>query len=99
MTDKNIQRTISVLRVVAKLPLWFLYLISDLGYFVVCYLVRYRNKVIKKNLKASFPDKTDKALRRIQKSFYRQLCDTAVESFKLLIMKIQVLIKRVDVQG
>ena len=40
-----------------------------------------------RNLVNSFPDKSQAELKRIEKSFYQNLCDVIVEACKLLIMK------------
>jgi KDO2-lipid IV(A) lauroyltransferase len=39
---------------------------------------------VRKNLKNSFPEKTQKELKKIERSFYINLCDYAVEMIKLL---------------
>ena len=44
------------------------------------HVVRYRRKIVAKNIALSFPDKTEKERRRIAKAFYRQFCYTIVES-------------------
>lgn len=48
------------------------------------YLVRYRRKLVRKNLANSFPQLTEKERKRIEKSFYKNLSDYAVETLKLL---------------
>lgn len=68
----------------ALLPLRCLYLISDLLFVPVTYVVRYRRKVVLENLRNSFPEKTDKERRKIARKFYRFLCDLFIETIKLL---------------
>ena len=46
------------------------------------------------NLKNSFPDKTDKETKQIQKKFYKNLCDYAVETIKLYTISPEELGKR-----
>lgn len=41
-------------------------------------------KVVRNNLKNSFPDKNTKELRQIEKEFYHHFCDYFVETIKLL---------------
>ncbi len=48
-----------------------------------------------KNLKNSFPGKSDSELIKIEKEFYRNLCDYAVEMLKLLTISRSELKKRV----
>jgi len=61
-------------------PLRFNYLFSDLFFFVGYYVIRYRRKVVSKNLANSFPLKTKKELDDIAKKFYHHFCDTFVET-------------------
>ncbi|MCQ2342176.1 MAG: lysophospholipid acyltransferase family protein [Paludibacteraceae bacterium] len=57
-----------------------LYALADgLIYPMMFYIVRYRRKLSYKNLRESFPDKTDGDIRALQKSFYRHFADTIVE--------------------
>ena len=69
---------------VALLPFWALYRISDVVYLLVYYVFRYRRKIAEKNINESFPEKTEKERRKIVKDFYRQFCDTFIETIKLL---------------
>lgn len=48
------------------------------------YIVSYRLKVVRKNLKASFPEKSDKELRKLERRFYHHFSDYFVETIKLL---------------
>jgi Kdo2-lipid IVA lauroyltransferase/acyltransferase len=65
------------------LPLWVLYLLSDLMYVLLYHLISYRKKVVVSNIANSFPEKTPEERKVIEKKFYRHLCDIMVESFKL----------------
>jgi len=65
--------------VIALIPLRVLYFFSDIFYLIIYYLVGYRKKVVRSNLQNSFPEKTEKELRRIERRFYRFLCDLFVE--------------------
>ena len=48
----------------AILPMRLLYLLSDFLYFITYYVARYRLKVVGRNLKASFPEKSRKEMRK-----------------------------------
>ena len=74
------------IRLLSRLPLPVLYVFSDFLFIVSFYVVGYRRKLIKRNLKNSFPDKDANTLRSIEKEFFKNLCDYAVESLKLLTM-------------
>lgn len=66
------------------LPFQILYLLSDGLYLLAAHVVKYRHKVIWKNLSESFPEKNEMELRAIEKQFYRQFCDYIVETIKLM---------------
>lgn len=68
----------------ALLPFRVLYLLSDLLYLIVYKLIGYRLKVVRINLKNSFPDKSTEELKAIEKEFYHHFCDYFVETIKLL---------------
>lgn len=68
----------------ALLPFRALYILSDFLYIIVYYIVGYRLKMTRKNLKNSFPDKTKAELKKLEKDFYHHFCDYIVETIKLL---------------
>ena len=83
-------------RVLSKLPLCLLYLLSDLLYLVVYYLVPYRKGIVFNNLRNSFPDKQPAEITRIAKSCYKNLSDITVEAIKAISISPEDLKKRVD---
>lgn len=82
------------LKPLSFLPLPVLYIVSDGVYFVLYYLIGYRKKVVFKNLKNSFPEKTEKELKNISKQFYAHLCDVIIESVRFFSMPESEAIKR-----
>ena len=78
-------------------PFWVLYLQSDILFFILYYVVGYRKKVVWKNIKNSFPEKTEKELEKINKGFYKNLSDIFMESIKGLSMSKKTLLKRYKV--
>ena len=57
------------------------YAVADtIIYPLMYHVVRYRRRLVDKNLKCSFPDKTDHERREIAKAFYHQFADTIVET-------------------
>lgn len=78
----------------ALLPFRALYILSDLFYFLVYKVIRYRLKVVRINLKNSFPEKTNIELRAIEKEFYHHFCDYFVETLKLLHISDEEMQKR-----
>ncbi len=81
------------------LPFSVLYCISDFFYFVSAYLIRYRQRVVLQNLRNSFPEKTEKEIRRISRGFYRHLADVAVETIKLLTISDNEILRRCRFEG
>ncbi len=82
------------IRLLSRCPLWLLYKLSDFLFFVGYYIVQYRRKLVQKNLQNSFPQKSKLELHDIEKAFYKNLCDYAIESLKLLSIKKEELAKR-----
>lgn len=80
--------------ILSLLPLRILYLLADLVYYVLYYIVSYRRKVVSTNLKNSFPEKTDEERKTIEKKFYRHLADLIVEILKLTHMSKKEQTKR-----
>lgn len=70
---------------IALLPFWALYKVSDI-LFVLLSLSGYRRKVIVKNLKNSFPEKSEKEIQVLARKYYRYLCDLILETLKTLTM-------------
>ncbi len=71
--------------VVASLPFWALYTVSDI-LSALLRLIGYRKKVILKNLRKSFPKKTEKEIEKLCADYYCYLCDLTLETFKTLKM-------------
>ena len=66
---------------VSYLPKYFLYFFSNLLYVFLGRVLKYRKKIIHKNLKNSFPEKSENEIFEIRNNFYKHFCDLIVESF------------------
>lgn len=77
------------------LPLRILYIFSDMLFPFMYYFPGYRRKIVAENLRNSFPEKTNKELREIEKKFYHHFCDIFIETFKLMHLNNKQLFKRV----
>lgn len=84
------------LRLLSRLPLSILYGVSNFLFFVCYHIVGYRKKVVRKNLRNSFPEKSAEQLKQIEKDFYRNLCDYGVETLKLLTISKEELMRRMQ---
>lgn len=78
--------------IIAILPFKILYKVSDVCFYLVYHVLRYRRKVVWNNLSNVFSDKTATELQDLEKDFYRHLCDLLLEYIKgLSITRSQVL--------
>lgn len=90
---------IGLLTPLAWLPFWCLYRISDFIYVVLYHLIGYRKRVVRENLRASFPDRTLQQIAGIEREFYRHFADLIVETVKLLHFSDRQVDKRIEVCG
>ena len=67
---------------ISNLNNFFLYLVSDVLYLIVGKLLKYRKALITKNLKNSFPKKSENEIKIIRRYFYKHFSDLIVESLK-----------------
>lgn len=81
------------------LHLRILYVISDFIYLIIYRLLGYRIKVVRNNLKTSFPEKTEAELRNIERKFYHNLCDYFVETLKMATMSEKQMRRRMTYKG
>ncbi len=84
-------------KIISWLPFWLLYLISDLMAFFAEHILRYRAAVILKNLRKSFPEKSEEEIRKIKSRYYKNLTDVALETFKLLSISREKFNKRIKI--
>jgi len=76
------------------LPMRVLYGIGAGVRFFLCRVFRYRQKVVRENLKKSFPQKTESELAAIERNYYVHLCNLFVEGVKLLTISKKSLMRR-----
>ena len=81
------------------LPLSVLYVLSDILFVLAYYVLRYRRRLVRKNLMDSFPEKKKSDIIKIEKGFYLFLCDYIVESMKLLTISKKNLQRRMVFKG
>ncbi len=77
------------------IPLQALYPFSNFLRFIFHDVIGYRKKVVLANLRNSFPEKSEKELRKIARDFYLNLCDIVIESLKLPSINKKELMVRV----
>ena len=73
----------SWVKVHALLPMRALYVLSDILYVLIYKIAGYRVKVVRRNITASFPDKSKAEWRQLERRFYHHFADYIVETIKL----------------
>lgn len=79
---------------ISLLPFRVLYALSDGLYFLIYHVVAYRKAVTKDNLRISFPEKTEDEIDAIMRKYYANLCDSIVETIKMITISQKTLDKR-----
>lgn len=85
--------SIPFIYLISVLPFPILYLVSDLFYLLMYHVIGYRRKVVMQNLRNSFPNKTEKELKLLEKKFYHYLCDLFLETFKTITISKKSMLK------
>jgi len=73
------------LYLIASLPFWMMYRLSDLLYYLLR-LSGYRRTVVRTNLTRSFPQKNAAEIDALESDYFRYLCDLILETLKTLRM-------------
>ena len=82
------------LYLLSLLPFWALYGISDFAYLILYKLIGYRKEVVLNNLLIAFPEKTEEERKQIANEFYGNLCDSFLETVKMISMSDAAFAKR-----
>lgn len=91
--------TLPLIYLISSLPFKVLYFISDVLYVSIYHLLGYRKKVVRKNLKNSFPALDAVQLLSLEKKFYHYFTDLILESLKTLTISAKTLQKHVSFSG
>ena len=81
------------------LPLRVHYVLSDVIFLLVYHVLRYRRKLVRKNLADSFPEKSAPERYRLERQFYHWLCDYVAETVKLLSISDKALLRHIEFRG
>lgn len=79
---------------ISILPDRLFYAFSDLSYFLVYRIFEYRKKVVRDNLSLVFPEKPSEEIKKIEKNFFRHLCDLFLEMVKTMNLNKAQIAKR-----
>lgn len=85
-----------IVLLVSRLPLKFLYIFSDVIFFLIYHVAGYRKKVVLSNIENSFPEKSREETLLIRKKFYSNFSDYLVETIKSFTMSATELRVRVQ---
>jgi KDO2-lipid IV(A) lauroyltransferase len=88
-----------ILWLISILPFRLLYILSDIVCFIFYRIIGYRKHVVKGNLKLVFPEKSEKEINAIAKTFYSHLCDLFLEMIKTLTISRSELNERFKVKN
>jgi len=69
---------------ISILPHRLFYAFSDVVFFIVYHIIGYRRKVVISNLNLVFPEKNTAEINRIEKAFFRHMCDMFLETVKTM---------------
>ncbi len=83
-----------IIWLISILPFRLLYMLSDVLFVVVYYIVGYRKKVVFENLTLAFPEKSTEEIKEIQKKSYRHFVDIFMEMIKSFTISKKELDKR-----
>jgi KDO2-lipid IV(A) lauroyltransferase len=96
MIKKGLLRlAIFFLYLTSLLPFWFLYIIADILFLVLYYIIHYRREVVQENLRNSFPEKSKKERDYIEKEYFKYLADLIVETIKTISISEKEIKRRV----
>lgn len=89
-----------LVRLLSRLPLGVHYFLSDYVLFPFAYyVIKYRRKLVLRQLSECFPEKTADEIQQTCRRFYHFLCDYVVETVKLETMTNDELRRRVQFEG
>ena len=84
----------TIWKLFSYIPLPFMYFLADVFLYPFYYLVRYRRKIVRKNLTESFPEKSIDEIKKIEKKFYRYFLDIFFETNKLATISNKEMMRR-----
>lgn len=88
-----------VLKLLSRLPLSALYLLTDCLYVFIYHIWRFRRRLSLSNLRNSFPGKSEQELEQIAREAYRNACNMMAEVLKGAVMDGEELRRRVRIQN
>ncbi|MBT7817122.1 MAG: lysophospholipid acyltransferase family protein [Polaribacter sp.] len=78
----------------SRLPMRILYIKSDIFFFLIYYVFRYRKNVVLENLRLAFPEKSEAERKKISRNFFKHFTDLFMESVKAFSISEKEILKR-----
>lgn len=91
--------TYPLIWLLSVLPLRVLYILSDIIFVLLYYIIGYRKKVVKYNLKLSFPEKAPEELLKIEKETLHHFVDVFMEMIKSFSISKEEIAKRIIIEN
>ena len=91
--------TYPLIWILSLLPLRILYFLSDIIYVLLYYIIGYRKKVVRHNLKLSFPEKSSKELLIIEKETFHHFVDVFMEMIKSFSISKKEIARRIIIEN
>ncbi len=82
---------------ISILPMRILFMISDFLYVILYYIIGYRKKIVRSNLKLCFPEKSDKDLLDLEKKSFQHFVDVFMELIKSFTITEKEILKRLSI--
>ncbi len=86
-----------ILWIISMLPMRVLFIISDILYLILYYVIGYRKKIVRSNLKLCFPEKSDQELLDLEKKSFQHFIDVFMELIKSFTMTEKEISKRLSI--
>lgn len=99
MVDQKNKLTLRLIAAMARCSSRLLYILSDMVFLILMYVVRYRKNIIQENLQKAFPDFSKEKIRSIRGLFYRNLSDYLFETLSYAYLPAEQLQKRIEYKG
>lgn len=68
-----------IIWIISRFPPRMAYMLSDLVFLLLFYVIKYRKDVIVSNLKTAFPDKSEAEIHSLHKASTKHFCDSFIE--------------------
>lgn len=89
----------SLFYLISLLPFRVIYILADVLYFLIYYVVGYRKKIVRKHLVDCFPEYTVEKRLKIEREYFRLMSDYILENIKLVRISKKSMMKRMTFSG